>query len=794
MKKGHTLKTQSLNLDAKSQLAKLIATENIVVQHNNVKTASFDTKSRVLTLPIFKVKSGDVYDMLIAHECAHALYTPTKAWEKLNDKNFRQYVNVLEDCRIDAKIKTKYPGVVRNYMNGFDILDQQDFFGLTPIGDLDKNLMFIDKINIHFKSSFRRHFKFSNKDHDIIERIKAMKTFKDVLKMAEELMNKAKEDLEEMKKLPNFDDHPVMVTYKKEEKEKGDGEKNKGDQMQTDGGQGEDKDSKEEKSEETGDSKEDSKEGEEKKETKESGTGNPLGRGGEDVAVKRAPDEDMLRAITDDNFEAQKDKILDKENSYKYVTLPKANLKGIMTDYKEFLKIMDNNNRKSFTDQWSTDHIKWYHWLKAKFKKFKKDNHKTVMYLVKEFEMKKSASAYKRASIDKTGIIDPLKLKDYKFSEDIFKRLTILPNDKNHGMMMLLDWSGSMSDVIDKTVHQLLNLIWFCQKVQIPFEVYMFNDANKDRSSYRWSGSTTRFEKSKKCFNFKDGDIALEYVNLVNLASHRMKKTELEKACFYMFQLAEYYGDRYSWGYRRGYQVKQEDLPEGSAIQIPDQFYLSATPLNEALVACHQLVPMFKKKYNIEKMTFITLTDGGANGSGSNVMRTYKEETTDKEVFGPKHEDGDTIVIRDGKRNWYQENNQDYYWRTSENFTSTLLDMLKKKYRVKNVGFFILKNNRRWEFDRHIEDYKSIRGRMVKINDRDTMRKKFLKDKSLAIHKDGYDEYYLLNGKSMNVQNVDLSTLKEDAKKGDIKRLFGKSMANRLISRVVLNKFIQQVA
>ena len=83
---------------------------------------------------------------------------------------------------------------------------------------------------------------------------------------------------------------------------------------------------------------------------------------------------------------------------------------------------------------------------------------------------------------------------------------------------------------------------------------------------------------------------------------------------------------------------------------------------------------------------------------------------------------------------------------------------------------------------------------MTKINDRDLMRKKFLKDKSLAISKDGYDEYYLLNGKSMDVQNVDLSTLKEDAKKGDIKRLFGKSMANRLISRVVLSKFIQQVA
>ena len=72
------------------------------IQHNNVKTASFNTKDRILTLPIFKEQSGDVYDMLIAHECAHALYTPADGWEKIaSDDELRSYVNVLEDTRID---------------------------------------------------------------------------------------------------------------------------------------------------------------------------------------------------------------------------------------------------------------------------------------------------------------------------------------------------------------------------------------------------------------------------------------------------------------------------------------------------------------------------------------------------------------------------------------------------------------------------------------------------------------------------------------------------------------------
>ncbi len=150
--------TQTINLDSKSILAKLIATENIQVQHNKVKTASFDTKHRVLTLPVFKNQKGDVYDMLIAHECAHALHTPTDGWAKImHDESLRSYVNVLEDCRIDRIIQKQYPGVVKNYLNGFDILEKQNFFG-TNGKDLNKELMLIDKINLFI--SLQKDYRF----------------------------------------------------------------------------------------------------------------------------------------------------------------------------------------------------------------------------------------------------------------------------------------------------------------------------------------------------------------------------------------------------------------------------------------------------------------------------------------------------------------------------------------------------------------------------------------------------------------------------------------------------------
>ena len=167
MKKG----TTTINLDTKSQLAKLLATENIIIQHNNVSTASFNTKTRVLTLPIFKESHGDVYDMLIAHECAHALFTPQNGWKKIQDDDeLRTYVNVLEDTRIDKKIQKKYPGVVKNYINGFDILEKQNFFGMKD-KDLNKELMLIDKINLRSKSSNRLPFIFDTKANQWLDKV-----------------------------------------------------------------------------------------------------------------------------------------------------------------------------------------------------------------------------------------------------------------------------------------------------------------------------------------------------------------------------------------------------------------------------------------------------------------------------------------------------------------------------------------------------------------------------------------------------------------------------------------------
>ena len=410
--------------------------------------------------------------------------------------------------------------------------------------------------------------------------------------------------------------------------------------------------------------------------------------------------------------------------------------------------------------EYGYDDAKYMAWLKDAFKKFQNENKKTVMYLVKEFEMKKAATAYKRASTDKTGIIDPLKLPSYKYSDDIFKRLTIIPDGKNHGMMMLLDWSGSMSDTLFNTVSQLLNLVEFVRKVNIPFEVYFFT-------------SEREYSDETKNFDYKDGDWMFENFNLVNCFSHRMTKKEFELAGMYMFHMAEYYNSRYVY-----HKNWNDDLTMAryDSFGVPSQYYLGNTPLNEALIFCNKLVPMFKKKYGIEKMTFITLTDGGAN--------SFRQTQAEKSAYdGVKPRDWEkTAIIKHGKNNIVLEG--------YGSLTPKLLDLIKL-HDVNIIGFYILKRVKRWDIEQYI-DGKDYYERAKKT---DLARKQMTKDKAIAVDKDGYDKYFLLDGKKMKVENFNLDDTKiKKETVGEFKRMFGKAMQNRLLSRVVLNKFIKEVA
>ena len=120
------------NRESKSILAKLLASENLTVEHGKFNTASFDVKNRVLRLPIWKEMSGSLYDLLVLHEVGHALFTPAEGFHdaKGHGRGFKSFLNVVEDARIERKIKIKFPGGRRSFVEGYKNLMERDFFGV----------------------------------------------------------------------------------------------------------------------------------------------------------------------------------------------------------------------------------------------------------------------------------------------------------------------------------------------------------------------------------------------------------------------------------------------------------------------------------------------------------------------------------------------------------------------------------------------------------------------------------------------------------------------------------------
>ena len=135
--------------------------------------------------------------------------------------------------------------------------------------------------------------------------------------------------------------------------------------------------------------------------------------------------------------------------------------------------------------------------------------------MVKEFEMKKSAD-HMQGSTSKTGTLDMGKLHTYKYNDDLFAKVTTLPGAKNHGLVLFLDWSGSMAHNLVGTMNQLFNIIWFCKRTQIPFEVFAFFIM----CSARRSGV-----KVWICSEFKSGDLILN-VSLLQFFSSKMNTQE----------------------------------------------------------------------------------------------------------------------------------------------------------------------------------------------------------------------------------------------------------------------------
>ena len=185
-------------VEQKSMLAKLMAAENISVEHKKIPTAAFDIKNRVLYLPILKWKPGsNVYDLFCAHEVGHALWTPEEGWHSsvsAKGKGYKSFLNVIEDARIEKKIKRKFAGARKCMAGGYNELMDEDFFGLRKMGVIPNDLGLIDRINLYTKAGTDYGIEFSEEEKEWVEKVMRTETFEDVLEVTEALYEYCKEN------------------------------------------------------------------------------------------------------------------------------------------------------------------------------------------------------------------------------------------------------------------------------------------------------------------------------------------------------------------------------------------------------------------------------------------------------------------------------------------------------------------------------------------------------------------------------------------------------------------------
>jgi len=693
-------------------VAKLLANENLTVIQAPVSTASFDIKNRVLRLPQWKDMTNDLIDMLVGHEVGHALYTTLEEYSTKNPykdtPHFSGYMNVLEDVRIEKLMKRRYPGLRKSFNLGYKELNNRDFFG---VANGFKDMLLIDKINLYFKAGYSCGVTFNAEEKAFVRRAEETETCKDVIALAKEIYDyskKAMEDkIEEMKALS--DDH--------EEFEEEESEEQGNSQMQ-------DFDADEEETDQIED-----------EQSSPSTKTDPL----QDLEDSL---EDQLESQTEKNLDKKLQELADTSIEYKYITIPKQFKVNPMVTYKEVFA-----EHAEYEAEWNAsgasvindDDIE-------RAEKFKASSKNVVSYLVKEFEMRKSAQNYKRAKVAKTGSLDGKKLYAYKLNDDIFKQVMSIPNGKSHGMIFLLDWSASMDHVLRPTIEQVVSLAMFCRGAQIPFQVFAFTNG--------WSDTKYRNADGTRMMTAGESEVDTFGLTMMELFSSKMTQSEFNKMI--TITLSRLFNNLRN-------------------------FKTSGTPLNSALAWLYNYIPEFKSKNGTEKMTLITLTDGEGEylRTGFDQIR-MKRNYNGKDYVTVKPFLSDTVT----RKNYPMSENAEQ--------TKSLLQMIKDRHAITTVGFYITRPTFRYLHNAFVAHYGH--GSHISAMGIEDMKRDLRKNGFASMKDTGRDELFIVAESRAKIEDDKELSIGKKESASRIARELTKMLSNKKTSRILLNQFIGLVA
>ena len=695
--------------------ARLLAAENLAVVHDaSAETASFDLDSRVLTLPVWDTMSGHVYDMLVSHEVSHALHTPLEGWKNEleaagpNASLVQHYINVVEDVRIERMIQAKFPGLRPDYKAGRQWM-KQHIMGDVLADVANGKAHSIDHVNL-FAKGMLDATDLTADEMAMYDRCYACETFDEVVALAKEFINE----------LP-------------EQEQNGDASNGNAQGEGQEGGEGAHGDEQAEGSAQGDDNANANGEGQDQSENAQANS-EAKGDGSMESAAD-AKDDGSNADSNDQRSEAAKkmDAAMKGLVNQSASDHQMRNLPVVGKRMNDFLITADEIINSHVGSTITANSI-----ATRNYTNLQQEQKAMVNHMVNLFNQKRSATAHKRARRAKTGVLDTVKMTNYKWSEDIFRQIKVMPEGKNHGFFMLVDWSGSMSDKIIETVKQTIMLAEFCRRVNVPFRVAAF------------SSTGAEYLRNKERAEYVKGDLEPLYGTcLVEYLSSDLKKADFDKAATVFFDSA--IGCTYD---RTSYRCSGHKFDS-----------LGSTPLDEGIMIASERMMQMRAAGKCEIMNLIVLTDGEAS---SNMF-----VSTD---WG-RQKQGATITDPISGLRFNTVNS----WETVRQSTKMALDVLRARVgQVNIVGIYLASCKRDYTDFWHGQ------------RDLDGAAKYDPKQRLYPVDLDGYEKYFIFMTNSKPVKGLD--SVDSTDSKAKVRNALIREGKDRKDRKTFLNQLFDMVA
>ena len=769
----------------KSNLAKLLATENVNVQYRKAKTASFNPTTRTLIIPIMKEMSNDLHDLLVGHEVGHAHDTPKDGWHDAvhaNGNNYKGFLNVVEDARIEKRMKRRYPGLRKSFRNGFDDLMQRDFFGVA-FRNLN-TLPFIDRVNLITKSDYTLDILFNSEETVLLDKVKAIETWDDAVRVTNELWAFSKE---EMSKLSDHGGHEGFDDSDSDYDDSdsyGEDDPSEDDQDGESGsGEGKSSGEKNDKSDESAADQKSTESGD-GDDGEDDGYRNMLNRIKQSAASDFDQYSDEPVCETDNNFRKNEITLIDEKSlDYVYAKLPTPILSKIITPAKRVQELL--------TQEFSKQNAEYESVSTTLYNDFKRKNERYISLLAKEFEMRKAATKYAKSRLSNTGDVDISKIYKYQIDDNIFRKMMKVPKGKSHGLVLLLDKSGSMSQNMASSIEQILILALFCRKVNIPFKVYGFGNAIAVRQidypneMKEWEKQLEKNELSSwndmyGTFSKNDGELETNVVYLREVINSQMGNATFQKAVKNLCCLMNSYGYGTS-----AYSQRSFHRPPSES--------LSNTPLIEALIALKPILEEFRQTNHLDIVNTVIVHDGDAD----DIQAVHaKGERHSRKWFNARTEN---VFVTDGKNQLKVGFNSKTHGNTLQ---SVISNWLTSTTGSKLFGFFIVPTSGKVSkivgsrlVNDELTEIRKIPGAYYQESE---AIKKYVrqmrKEKFLVSQLDGYESFFLIpDGSNLEI-NDDEIVVTGKVNSTNLAKAFMKFNKTRQVNRVLITKFIQGIA